>query len=51
MLPQARRFTDLGVTADTPLATLEPLTQLARQSTTLPVADPAAVGAREPPPS
>lgn len=51
VLPQARRFTDLGVTADTPLATLEPLTQLARQSTTLPVADPAAVSAREPPPS
>jgi DNA recombination protein RmuC len=36
VLPQARRFTDLGVTADTPLPSLDPITQLARQSTTLP---------------
>ena len=30
VLPQARRFTDLGVTADTALPTLDPITQLAR---------------------
>ena len=39
VLPQARRFTDLGVTADTPLPSLDPITQLARQSATLPSAD------------
>jgi DNA recombination protein RmuC len=33
VLPQARRFTDLGVTADSALATLEPVTQLARPAT------------------
>jgi DNA recombination protein RmuC len=32
VLPQARRFTELGVTADVPLPTLEPVTQLARPS-------------------
>jgi DNA recombination protein RmuC len=32
VLPQARRFTDLGVTADAPLPTLEPVDQLARNS-------------------
>jgi DNA recombination protein RmuC len=30
ILPQARRFTDLGVTADLPLATLEPVNVVAR---------------------
>lgn len=33
VLPQARRFTDLGVTADSTLPTLEPITQLARPAT------------------
>jgi DNA recombination protein RmuC len=51
VLPQARRFTDLGVTADNPLATLEPLTQLARAATTLPGADLPPAAARESPPS
>jgi DNA recombination protein RmuC len=39
VLPQARRFTDLGVTADTALATLDPITQLARPATTAPSAE------------
>jgi DNA recombination protein RmuC len=30
VLPQARRFTDLGVTADSPLAALEPVDESAR---------------------
>src|SRR5205814_6493164 len=30
VLPQARRFSELGVTADAPLAPLEPIGQLAR---------------------
>ena len=30
VLPQARRFADLGVTADAPLAPLEPIGQLVR---------------------
>jgi DNA recombination protein RmuC len=47
VLPQARRFTDLGVTADNALPMLEPLTQLARATTSLPGADlPPAGGAR-----
>jgi DNA recombination protein RmuC len=36
VLPQARRFPELGVTSDPPLATMEPVAQLAR-----PVAPPA----------
>jgi DNA recombination protein RmuC len=36
VLPQARRFPELGVTSDAPLATMEPIAQLAR-----PVAPPA----------
>ena len=36
VLPQARRFPELGVTPDAPLATMEPIAQLAR-----PVAPPA----------
>lgn len=36
VLPQARRFPELGVTADAPLPTMEPIAQLAR-----PVAPPA----------
>jgi DNA recombination protein RmuC len=51
VLPQARRFTDLGVTADTPLPALEPITQLARQTTSLPGADAAPAPGRESPPS
>jgi DNA recombination protein RmuC len=34
VLPQARRFGDLGVTADAPLATLEPIGQLVRSTGT-----------------
>jgi len=30
VLPQARRFSELGVTADAPLPELEPIVQLAR---------------------
>src|SRR6202035_967783 len=30
VLPQARRFTDLGVTADAPLPALDPIVELAR---------------------
>ncbi|HEU4626620.1 MAG TPA: DNA recombination protein RmuC [Steroidobacteraceae bacterium] len=33
VLPQARRFPELGVTTDAPLATLEPVAQLARKTT------------------
>ena len=47
VLPQARRFTDLGVTADTSLPTLEPITQLARPSAPAVSADCAAPPARE----
>jgi DNA recombination protein RmuC len=32
VLPQARRFPELGVTSDAPLAALEPVSQLARQT-------------------
>jgi DNA recombination protein RmuC len=42
VLPQARRFTELGVTADAPLAVLEPVTQLTRNTGTPPLADPPA---------
>ena len=35
VLPQARRFTELGVTADTALPTLDPITQLARPTTSV----------------
>jgi DNA recombination protein RmuC len=51
VLPQARRFTDLGVTADSALPMLEPLTQLARATTSLPSADEPPAAARESPPS
>ena len=43
VLPQARRFGDLGVTADAPLAPLEPIGQLVR--------NPGAPSAAEPPTS
>jgi len=43
VLPQARRFTELGVTADAPLPVLEQVTELARKSGTTPaLAEPPA---------
>jgi hypothetical protein len=52
VLPQARRFGELGVTADAPLAQLEPIGQLARNPGTPTAADPPAAVERatvEPP--
>ncbi|MGH8150711.1 MAG: DNA recombination protein RmuC, partial [Steroidobacteraceae bacterium] len=40
VLPQARRFPELGVTAEAPLATLEPIDQLARNSSPTAAVDP-----------
>ena len=40
VLPQARRFGDLGVTADAPLAPLEPIGQLVRSNATPSAAPP-----------
>src|SRR5271170_296556 len=40
VLPQARRFGDLGVTADAPLAALEPIEQLVRSTSAVPSAEP-----------
>ena len=42
VLPQARRFSELGVTADAPLTELEPIGQLARNPGTPTVAEPPA---------
>ena len=42
--PQARRFTELGVTADAPLPVLEPTTQLPRKLDAPALADPSATG-------
>ena len=42
VLPQARRFTELGVTADAPLAVLEQVTQLTRNTDAPALADPPA---------
>ncbi|HYK99987.1 MAG TPA: DNA recombination protein RmuC [Steroidobacteraceae bacterium] len=42
VLPQARRFTELGVTADAPLAALEQVTQLTRDTGGPTLADPPA---------
>jgi DNA recombination protein RmuC len=42
VLPQARRFTELGVTADAPLPVLEPVTQLTRKTDVPTRADPPA---------
>ena len=42
VLPQARRFSELGVTADAPLAELEPIGQLARNPGTPTAAEPPA---------
>ena len=41
VLPQARRFNDLGVTADAPLAPLEPVGQLVRSTAAASAAEPA----------
>ncbi|MGH8258243.1 MAG: DNA recombination protein RmuC, partial [Steroidobacteraceae bacterium] len=49
VMPQARRFPELGVTADAPLATLDPIEQLARR--TAPVAGIAPVVGAEPGPA
>jgi len=43
VLPQARRFPEMGVTAEAPLATLEPLAQIARQTTATAAANETAV--------
>jgi len=57
VLPQARRFPELGVTADTPIATLEPVSQLARKSTPVAAVEDASVQSAaalanaEPPPA
>ena len=42
VLPQARRFTELGVTADAPLPALEQVTQLTRKTDAPTLADPPA---------
>jgi hypothetical protein len=42
VLPQARRFTELGVTADAPIAALETVDALARVPITTPASDDAA---------
>lgn len=42
VLPQARRFTELGVTGDAPLAPLEPVERLAREPAKQDPADPEA---------
>ena len=53
VLPQARRFSELGVTADAPLAPLEPIGQLARNpgapTAAEPPAPPEPCAAAEPP--
>jgi DNA recombination protein RmuC len=48
VLPQARRFPELGVTADAPLAQLEPVAQLARNSTAVAPLEPPAPDAELP---
>jgi DNA anti-recombination protein RmuC len=42
VLPQARRFGELGVTADAPLAPLEPIGQLVRNTGAPSAAEPSA---------
>jgi DNA recombination protein RmuC len=49
VLPQARRFPELGVTADAALPSLEPLSQLARQTAAAPL--DATAAANEPTPA
>jgi DNA recombination protein RmuC len=48
VLPQARRFPEMGVTSDAPLPTLEPLAQIARQTTANGTAPSAADAPAEP---
>jgi len=50
VLPQARRFGELGVTADAPLAALEPIGQLVRSSGGPGAADPPAAAPADPVP-
>jgi DNA recombination protein RmuC len=47
VLPQARRFPELGVTADAPLAPLDPIEQLARESSAATGVEPGSDDARE----
>ena len=47
VLPQARRFTELGVTADATLPVLEQVTQLTRNTDAPSVADPPAAAGRD----
>jgi DNA recombination protein RmuC len=47
VLPQARRFPELGVTADAPLETLDPIEQLARRTSAIASIDTAPPDARE----
>jgi DNA recombination protein RmuC len=47
VLPQARRFPELGVTADAPLPSLEPIEELARQTMPVPGGDPGSTDASE----
>jgi DNA recombination protein RmuC len=49
VLPQARRFGDLGVTADAPLPPLEPIGQLVRNGGAPSAAEPAAPATPQPP--
>jgi DNA recombination protein RmuC len=49
VLPQARRFGELGVTADAPLAPLEPIGQLVRNTGAPSAADPSAPAPSSPP--
>jgi len=47
VLPQARRFPELGVTGDAPIPALEPIEQLARKTTPVAGADNGTSDARE----
>jgi DNA recombination protein RmuC len=49
VLPQARRFSELGVTAEAPLAALEPIGQLVRSTGAPVAAEPAAPSPPSPP--
>ena len=52
VMPQARRFPELGVTSDAPLAPLEPVAQLARKAGEKPASESATpAGASEPAPT
>jgi hypothetical protein len=47
VLPQARRFPELGVTGDAPLASLEPIEQLTRKTSAVPGVENGTSDARE----